>query len=236
MKRRESNPGLLSPNWDPGWEVSAGDRTGARIHRMFLNSGGCRLKFQILPEGNGGTSRGAENERVCWLAQFSKLFLILCSRRPCELGSIAPICEIRKLRSREGNQPPGHHTVDAGHGKGGHFRTRWSSPFAGIPGEPLWSGPLDRKNPWAAGFPWSTCPESVQLGRDNQSGRLLAFPGERTHEGKACPPFLPYLFSAPLPDCWNLNLVQTSSRMRVCLLNQPWLLPRCYCWYVPHVL
>lgn len=106
VKRRESNPGLQSPNWDPGWGVSAaGDRIGARIHRMFLNSGGCRLKFQILPEGNGGMGRGAENERVCWLTQSSKLFLILCSQQPCELGSIAPICEIRKLRSREANQP-----------------------------------------------------------------------------------------------------------------------------------
>lgn len=90
---------------------------------------------------------------VCWLAQFSKLFLVLCSQQPCELGSIAPICEIRKLRTREAKQPLDITQLMQEHGNGGNFRTRSNFPFAGIQGEPLWSGTVDRKIPWARGVP-----------------------------------------------------------------------------------
>lgn len=63
-------------------------RFGARIHRMFLNSGGYRLEVPALSRRKMEGWAEGWRMNVCCLAQFSKLFLILCSQQPCELGSV----------------------------------------------------------------------------------------------------------------------------------------------------
>lgn len=54
--------------------------------------------------------------------------------------------------------------------------------------------------------------------------------------GKSAPHTFGICFSFPSSNCWNLNPAQASSKKTGCLFNQGWLLPRCYSWYVQHML
>lgn len=64
-KRHECNP--EPPIWDLELRGGGGFCSwglGARVNRMFLHAGACRLKFQLLRGGNERISRGEEPEHV----------------------------------------------------------------------------------------------------------------------------------------------------------------------------
>ena len=131
---------------------------------------------------------------LCGMAPFSKLFLTLCSQRPCELGSIASIYKIRELRPREGKQTAQHHTAEAAVEPGSH------SPFAGIQGEPLWAvvRTEEKKKSLGPGVPKVHVPR-VPVTQERQSLQEAAGLPRRKDSRlrEACPPFLPDLFPAP---------------------------------------
>lgn len=168
------------------------------------------------------------------LAQFSKLCLIPCSKQGFKLGNMAPIFEMRKLGLREVKQPAPCHTADVGPQEGRHGS---NSPFNGAQGESRWWHTVDRKNPWKVGFPWPKSPESNYKSRGgiNLAGCCPPLEKRFTLGKPALHAFGIYFLLPPL-NCWNLNPVQTSSKRRACPFNQWWLPPRCYSWYVQHVL
>lgn len=133
--------------------LQLGTGFGARIHRMFLNSGGCRLKFQILWEGNGRMSRGVENERMLAGSVFKALSRSMFTTA-LWVGQYCP-----DLWNKETEDQRSEATGSTSHSwcrstvTEATLEPARTFPFAGIQGEPLWSGTVDRKIPWARGVP-----------------------------------------------------------------------------------
>ena len=99
-------------------------------------------------------------------------------------------------------------------------------------GQVLWT----ERNPWAVGSRGPRAQSRCNTGEAINPGGCRPSLEKGFTLAKPALHSFRISFLLPLPDGWNLNLVQSSSERRDCLLNQPWLLPRCYCWYVLHAL
>lgn len=107
--------------------LQLGTGLDARIHRMFFKFR--RMQAEIPAPSRRkwkDKQRGREGACVDWLS--FQFWLMSHSPGPCQLGSIAPVCEMRKSELREVEQLAQSHTADVGSQKGRQLFSNF--PFA----------------------------------------------------------------------------------------------------------